>query len=145
MLNFPLSFTCSNLVLGDHIISQVKNQPEDVHGIICDWIKLFPFEVGHSLKAQVVYKGTHRFSFFLWKHRSSETLHSLFGTVVALSWPGPPAAEQRMHQSWFVAGNSPPADLLVLNWGLATVHYYSLLFQLQYLPLNIFHLANNDL
>lgn len=32
------------------------------------------FEVRHSLKAQeVVYKGVHRFSLFLWKHRSSET------------------------------------------------------------------------
>lgn len=32
------------------------------------------FEVRHSLKAQeVVYKGAHRFSLFLWKHRSSET------------------------------------------------------------------------
>lgn len=31
------------------------------------------FEVGHSLKAQeVVYKGTHQVSFFLWKHPSSE-------------------------------------------------------------------------
>lgn len=104
-----------------------------------------PFEVGHSLKAQVVYKGTHRFFLFLWKHLSSEA-----HTVCLAQWwlsagQGPPAAEQRMHQSWFVAWYSPPADLLVLNWGLATEHYYSLLFQLQYLSLNIFHLANNDL
>lgn len=41
------------------------------------------FEVGHSLKAQeVVYKGAHGFSLFLWKHRSSET-----HTVCLAQWP----------------------------------------------------------
>lgn len=77
------------------------------------------FEVGHSLKAQeVVYKEAHRFFLFLWNHPSSET-----HTVCLAQWPlsagwVPPAAGQRMLQSSACAEHSPPADLLVVSWGL---------------------------
>lgn len=43
-----------------------------------------------------------------------------------------------------VAERSPPAGLLALHWGLATVGC-SLLVSLPYLFLNIFHLASDDL
>lgn len=61
-----------------------------------------------------------------------------------LAW-GPPASGRREdapQPSW--EPSAPPADLLVISWGLATVRHGPLA-QSQYLFLNIFHLSLNDL
>ena len=67
--------------------------------------------------------------------------------MAALSWPGallPLGRERGGTRALLVAEQSPPAGLRELSWDLATV-CRSLLVSLQYLFLNIFHLANNDL